>query len=181
MILVIGYIGKGIWISSYLRPVYRQCLYDNVRAVKQHGFTTVYLNQFINLLFKEKKVIPWPGKINSSTQEITLRNKNKKNVIVLQVESLDSKIIDYRVGPKYVMPYLHLLKEQSMFFKHYFSQKRGGASSDAELSNLTSLIPLNTHSGFITADYRKITPLSKVLAREGYYCVGIHANSGDFF
>lgn len=173
---------KGIWVCS-IRPLNR--LYvsyiDSVCVLKQHGFTPVYLDQFIKRMFKEKKVVPWPGKINSSTQSAAFRNKNKKNVIIIQLESASAHIIDYRLGEKYVMPYFRLLKKQNIYFKYFFAQKRPGGSSDAELSSLTSLIPLDTHSGLRTADYQKITPLNKVLAKEGYYCAGIHANTGRYF
>lgn len=180
LIIMTGYFIKGTLINLK-RPIHRHGLVDTVRVAKLHGFNAVYLSQFIRGIFKGKKVIAWPGKINLKTQDVIIRAKNKRNVIILQVETLDPQIIDYRLGPKYVMPYLSSLKKQGLFFKYFFSQRRGGGTSDVELSSLTSLIPLNTHSGFRTADYQKITPLSKVLREEGYYCAGIHANAGRYF
>jgi phosphoglycerol transferase MdoB-like AlkP superfamily enzyme len=182
LIILMGYFAKGVGINL-MRPVNRMhvSVTNSVRVLKQHGFTVVYLNQFIKHMLKVKKSIPWPGKINAGTQDVTPRDKDKKNVIVIQVEMFDHQIIDYKLGSRYVMPYLHSLKEQNAYFRYFFAHNRGGGSSDAELASLISLIPLETHSGFRTADFHKITPLNKVLAEEGYYCAGIHANTGRFF
>ncbi|OGX16119.1 MAG: hypothetical protein A2166_00045 [Omnitrophica WOR_2 bacterium RBG_13_41_10] len=177
IIIIIAYPLKAILINSQ-RPITK---WHRVHLLKLHGFIPVYFKQFREAIFKEKKIIPWPGKINLNTYNTTSRNKNEKNVIILQVETFDACLMDYQIGSEYVMPYMHSLKKQGMFFKYFFAYNRGGASSDAELGSLTSLIPLETHPGFDTVDYQKIIPLNRILAREGYYCVGIHANTGRYF
>jgi phosphoglycerol transferase MdoB-like AlkP superfamily enzyme len=107
--------------------------------------------------------------------------ERRLNVLLVQVESLDPWAIDAEVQGAPVMPFLRTLRERALVFASFFPQHRGGGSSDAELACLTSLLPLASHSGFMTFDASRVTTLANVLNEDGYTTVALHANVGSYF
>ncbi len=181
-LLVMGiFVFKGVCVNAKT-PVLLSLRFNSVDAIKKHGILPFYVSQIVENIFKEERQAVWPGKINgkdSAAQAVT--GKAKSNIIIVQVESLDAHFFDYKIGDQYVMPRLHQLKQEGLFFENFFAQHRGGATTDAELSVLTGLLPLNTHSGFTTANFSKIHPLNKALSGHGYQTILMHSNVGSFF
>lgn len=104
----------------------------------------------------------------------------KTNVILIQVESLDAKVIDYRQQGKQVTPFLNSLKEESLYFENFYAQKVNG-SFDADLSTLTSLYPVNRSYVFRDIDLSRFNSLAKLLKEKGYQTLAFHNNDRDFF
>src|SRR3990172_5223524 len=141
----------------------------NAEAVLYFGFLPVYKKLISYEISNKRKVVPFPGKINGQNKRSNKIPRFKgANIIVIQVESLDSQAIDYKVNGKLVMPFLHKFKNQTVYFKNFFAQHSGGGSSDADLSTLTSLLPVTNHVGLYTADYDRIQSLVEVLEERGY-------------
>lgn len=102
------------------------------------------------------------------------------NVILIQVESLDAKIIDYEQQGKPVTPFLNSLKAESLYFENFYAQKVNG-SFDADLSTLTSLYPVNRSYVFRDIDLSGFHSLPKLLKKRGYQTLAFHNNDRDFF
>ena len=66
-----------------------------------------------------------------------------RNLIVVQVESLQDFAVDYTVGGQEVMPHLRRWPGDSLRFTNVTDQTSEGRTSDAELTTLTSLLPLD--------------------------------------
>ena len=66
-----------------------------------------------------------------------------RNLIVVQVESLQDFAVDYTVGGQEVMPHLRRWTGDSLRFTNVTDQTSEGRTSDAEFSTLTSLLPLD--------------------------------------
>jgi phosphoglycerol transferase MdoB-like AlkP superfamily enzyme len=66
-----------------------------------------------------------------------------KNLIVIQVESLQDFVVDYEVDGQEVMPHLRRWTEDSLRFVSVTDQTAEGRTSDAEFSTLVSLLPLD--------------------------------------
>ena len=105
----------------------------------------------------------------------------KQNIIIIQIESLDNKIIDYAINGKEVTPFLNKLKRNSIYFKNFIAQHSAGCSSDAELSALTSLLPLSSHVGLSSLNYNKVATLAKILKELNYNSFASQGSSGDLF
>lgn len=156
--------------------------YNMVAAFATYGFMPFLIAQISQMMIdKNKQEIGYPGKINNGKQDEFLNRFSGHNVIIVQIESLDKWIIDQTIDDRYVMPFLHQLKNKSVCFKNFLAQHSGGGSADAELSALTGLLPLQTHLGLSTADYSKLHSLPKILSQTGYTCAVMHANIGKFF
>jgi len=102
------------------------------------------------------------------------------NVILIQVESLDAKIIDYRQQGKQISPFLNKLKDNGLYFENFYSQKVNG-SFDADLSTLTSLYPVNRSYVFRDIDLSAFQSLPLLLKEKGYQTMAFHNNDRNFF
>jgi len=151
-------------------------------AVLHLGLLPVYKEYILYEISHQTKEAPYPGKVNKNNirQDNIARFKNA-NVVIVQVESLDAQAIDYRINGKLVMPFLYKFKNQSVYFKNFFAQHSGGASTDADLSILTSLLPLRSHVGLFTADYSRIYSLVEVLRERGYTSFAMNPIDGQFY
>ncbi len=126
----------------------------------------------------ELKNIPYYSKQNQLSDIESLPEKT--NVILIQVESLDAKIIDYRQQGKEVTPFLNDLKEESLYFDNFYAQKVNG-SFDADLSTLTSLYPVNRSYVFRDIDLSAFQSLPSLLKEKGYQTLAFHNNDRNFF
>ena len=66
-----------------------------------------------------------------------------RNLIVVQVESLQDFVVDFRVGSQEVMPHLKRWVDESLRFTNVTDETNEGRTSDAEFTTMTSLLPLD--------------------------------------
>ena len=88
----------------------------------------------INELFEVKKE-------NLPNNEYFARSKGK-NLIYIQVESLENFVIGQKINGKEITPNLNKLVQSSLYFPNTFEQVNEGTSSDADLMVNTSMLPL---------------------------------------
>ena len=66
-----------------------------------------------------------------------------KNLIVVQVESLQDFAVDFTIGNQEVMPHLRRWSADSLRFTNVTDQTSEGRTSDAEFTTMTSLLPVS--------------------------------------
>ena len=91
-----------------------------------------------------------------------------RNVIVVQVESLQDFVVDYRFGDQEVMPSLRTWERDSLRFTNVTDQTNEGRTSDAELTTLASLLPLDHGAAAFRYPGNHFVGLPAVLAEHGY-------------
>lgn len=104
-----------------------------------------------------------------------------KNVVVVQLESVQAFAVGRRVNGVPVTPRLDRLARESLVFPRAYSQVAQGTTSDAELLAGCSLLPLETGAAFTDrhdVDYRC---LPELLHEAGYRTVAMHANWPNFW
>ncbi|MFW5976528.1 MAG: LTA synthase family protein [Bacillota bacterium] len=106
--------------------------------------------------------------------------EGKPNIIAIQVESLDQKLIDYEYNNKEITPFLNKLKDESLYGSNVYSQHVNG-SFDAEYSFLTSLYPVNKNYAFKENDMSRYNSLVSILNDNGYETMAFHGNDESFF
>ena len=153
--------------------------------VSVYGILPLYTIEAYSYLTREEekprpelKDIPYYRKQNQLSGFKTLPEKT--NVILIQVESLDSKIIGYNQQGKEVTPFLNDLKEESIYFENFYAQKVNG-SFDADLSALTSLYPVNRSYVFRDINLSSFQSLPRLLKEKGYQTLAFHNNDRNFF
>ncbi|MDL2211295.1 LTA synthase family protein [Erysipelotrichaceae bacterium OttesenSCG-928-M19] len=104
-----------------------------------------------------------------------------KNVIFLQVESLENFVINLEVENQEITPNLNKLLKNSLYFNNIKAQENGGNSSDADFMANTSLLPLKSGSVSHRFPNNTYNSLPSILRNEGYHSHAIHSGEGYFW
>ena len=102
-----------------------------------------------------------------------------KYIFIVQVESLNASIINYRVAGKEVTPFLNRLTTSAYFFPNMFANHLLG-SADADFSTLTSLLPQDSQ---LTYNYslKHLPSLPRFLREQGMKTYVFQPLRGSFF
>jgi phosphoglycerol transferase MdoB-like AlkP superfamily enzyme len=104
-----------------------------------------------------------------------------RNVIVVQLESVQAFAVGMRVNGTAVTPSLDRLARESLTFTRAFAQVGQGTTSDAELLAGCSLYPLGAGAVFTERYDVDFRCLPEVLRDAGYHTVAMHANWPNFW
>ena len=91
-----------------------------------------------------------------------------RNLIVVQVESLQDFAVDFTVGGQEVMPHLRRWSAGGLRFTNVTDQTSEGRTSDAEFTTMTSLLPLDHGAVAFRFPGNHYTALPRVLTEHGY-------------
>jgi glucan phosphoethanolaminetransferase (alkaline phosphatase superfamily) len=102
-----------------------------------------------------------------------------KRLVIIQVESLDTNALGYKVDGVEVTPFLNELKNKSMYYRVRASHDYG--SSDADFAMLNGVLGSpDVNTWFLRAyPYDNTTP--QLLKEAGYKTTSLHGNTGDFY
>src|SRR6185436_7879883 len=109
-----------------------------------------------------------PLRAGSNAEFGVARNKN---LIVIQVESLQDFVVDFKVGEQEVMPRLSRWATDSLRFTNVSDQTSEGRTSDAEFLTLASLLPLDHGAAAFRYPGNHYVTLPRVLTEHGYVTV----------
>ena len=99
-----------------------------------------------------------------------------KNVIIIQVESLDDFVIGKKYGGKEITPNLNKLVQQSWYWPNMYSETGLGNTVDAEFIVNTSLYGPEGQATTVKYANRVLPGLPRLLKALGYYSFTIHPN-----
>lgn len=98
-----------------------------------------------------------------------------KNLIAIQVESLENFVINKKVYGQEITPTLNKLLSGSLYFDNIYEQNNSGTSSDCDLMVNTSIFPIRATSTFPTYPWTKYNSLQNILNNEEYTTISTHA------
>lgn len=104
-----------------------------------------------------------------------------KNIIFIQVESLQGFILDKKVEGQEITPNINKLAKQSYSFDNHFFQLGAGSTSDTDFTVNTSYYPLKDTANFVRYGKDDFTSLPKELKGEGYSAYAYHAYDRNFW
>lgn len=104
-----------------------------------------------------------------------------KNVLFLQIESLESFVIGQTIEGQEITPNINRLMEHGFYFNNIFEQVQGGNSSDADLMYTASRLPVSKGSTFFRYENTKLTSLPGYLVQKGYNALYTQAVRGSFW
>ena len=104
-----------------------------------------------------------------------------KNIISIHAESMHAVAMGLEFNGKEVTPTLNRLAKESLNFTNFYTQVSVGTSSDSEFTNLTSLMPTNNGTAFVSYFNREYISTPKLLKEKGYYTFSMHANNGSYW
>ena len=129
-------------------------------------------------LEEEKEIADW----FENNQENLPDNKYKgllegKNIISLQVESLENFVINQKVYGQEITPTLNKLLSNSIYFNNIYEQNNSGTSSDADFMVNTSTFPVRSLSTFPTYPWVKYNTMQNLLKKNNYTSLSTHAEA----
>lgn len=153
-------------IGAHLFDVYR-----NVEQNFRHLSATqrqAVINQVNDLKYKQ-------------TDNVLTGQFAGKNIIMVQVESLQAFVVNKKVEGQEITPNLNKLYGQSHYFENNYFEVGGGGTSDADFSSNTSLFPMQLESAFVKFGRSDFTSLPKELKKVGYGTVAYHGYTKSFW
>lgn len=107
-------------------------------------------------------------------------SKNK-NLLIIQVESMEDFQIGKSINGQEITPTLNKLLNNSLYFPNIYEQVNEGTSSDCDLMLNTSMLPLNRGCTFFKYPNANYNSLPKILSDSGYDTISIHPDKGSFW
>lgn len=135
----------------------------------------------------DDQVVITPEAIEEITEEYIEEKAYKglfdgKNLITIQVESLQDMMVLSSYEGQEITPFLNsLITKDSFYFSSYYQQLGRGNTSDSEFSSHNSMYP--SMDGISYERYRdhNFKGLPVLLGERGYETLAFHGNKGDFW
>jgi lipoteichoic acid synthase len=105
-----------------------------------------------------------------------------RNLIVIQVESLENFVVGRSVAGEEITPTLNGLLANSFYFFDIYDQVNEGSSSDSDLMTNTSVFPVRKGAAFFRFPANSYNSLPRILRSVGYRkTVALHADPAVYW
>lgn len=151
--------------------------FSDISPLGYHGYDIYYYtNREQHLSNAQKNEIKqW---FNENKEDLP-DNKYKgmlegKNLIAIQVESLENFVIGKKVYGQEITPNINKLLKNSLYFDNIKEQNNSGTSSDCDLMVNTSMLPIRNGSTFFGYPWTEYNTLQDLLNSKGYNTISTH-------
>ncbi|MDD6794840.1 MAG: LTA synthase family protein [Clostridiaceae bacterium] len=104
-----------------------------------------------------------------------------KNVIFLQIESLENFVINQEAYGQEITPNLNKLINENLYFSNIYEQNNGANSIDCDVMANASMLTLGDSVTALTYPEVKLNSIERILEKEGYTTVSSHVERpGDW-
>lgn len=143
----------------------------------------------INAQIQRSRSLPESRKEQIQSVFSTISNKGEnlkglaegKNLIMIQVESLQQFVINSKVNGAEVTPNLNKWIEKSLYFDNFFTQVAAGNTSDAEFLTNNSLYPAATGAAYSLFARNTLNSMADEFKEKGYYTAALHGYNEVFW
>lgn len=132
---------------------------------------------------EEKRINEWMTWNKESLPDNKYKGLLKnKNVIFIQVESLENIVINQKAENQEITPNMNRLASEGIYFSNIYEQNNGGNTADCDFMSNTSIFPLSDEIAFLSHSYKQYNSLPKILENKGYETIAGHAEDrSDFY
>lgn len=120
-----------------------------------------------------------PSHLNTNLQLKGIA-KNK-NLIIVQLESVQNFLLNKRIEGVEITPNLNRLIKESYYFPHFYTQVGKGNTSDAEFLVNSSIYAIGNEPMSNATAGKHVPSLPRQLKQAGYYTGTFHANEVSFW
>lgn len=103
-----------------------------------------------------------------------------KNIIILQLESIQDFVIDKKINGQEIMPNLSGFLNDNIRFNNMYMQSYS-STADSEFSSITSLYPMENGMSYSKYYTNKYDDIFKIFKNNGYNTSYVHGNDGNFW
>lgn len=158
----------------------------NMSPIGYHIYDTYrYIQNSKRLVLSEddkKQIENWYKQNKEQLPDSDYKGKLKgKNLIILQVESLEAFLLNQKIEGQEITPSLNQILKNSIYFSQIYEQVSGGNSSDADLMTNTSTYPVRDGSTFFRFPDNKYNSLPILMKKLGYYTSAFHPDGGGYW
>lgn len=156
-------------------------------SVVNQEFFMYHIVDVFEVMNPVEEMVVVPEIIEEVVEEITIEKNYRglfegKNLITIQVESLQDMMLLSSYKDQEIMPFLNrLIKEDSFYFSSYYQQLGKGNTSDSEFSSHNSLYPSMDGISYERYKDYDFKGLPVLLKERGYETLAFHGNSGAFW
>ena len=104
-----------------------------------------------------------------------------KNLIVIQVESLEKFVLNNSYENQQITPNLNNMLKNSIYFSNYFEQVSNATSADADLMTNSSMFPVRRGGTFFRFPSNEYNTLPMLLKSKNYYSMALHSDHGYYW
>lgn len=104
-----------------------------------------------------------------------------KNLIFVQVESLEQFLMNEKIENQEITPSLNKIIKNSLYFSQIHEQVSGGNSSDADLMANTSTHPVRSGATFFRYPDNSYNSMAVLMKKLGYYTSAFHPDGGGYW
>ncbi|MDP4178711.1 MAG: LTA synthase family protein, partial [Bacillota bacterium] len=174
-----NYTGQVLFKTQYMP----YATMENLTPIGYHFYDIVmYINdnRIIKLTKKDESLIKqWLNYKNEDLPDNEYKGVFKgKNLIFIQVESLENFVINQKYDGQAVTPNLNNLIKNSYYFPNFYEQVNNGNSGDADLMANASVLPVRRGSTFFRFPKNNYNTLPQILKNNNYYSRSLHASDG---
>ncbi|MGD0576852.1 MAG: LTA synthase family protein [Candidatus Staskawiczbacteria bacterium] len=162
-------VGKMGIINFFLEDTFKYALRSNLVSSADKKFLQNW---------EQDRAVPLTG---TKTPPKYFGAEKGKNLIIIQVESLENCVIDQTIGGEEITPNLNQLAKDGLYFNNYYTQDGPGNTADAEFSTMDSLYPLYDDVVFINYAKNQYHALPQLLANNGYKTYSLHGDVPTFW
>lgn len=161
-------------------------LIDNYQSINKNKDT--YINPIDNKTYGKEVTSDQLASNLYIADELNYQNTltglfEDKNLVLVQLESINQFLIELDPILNDRMPFLKALLKESFVFKNLYANVGMGVSSDAEVSVLTGLYPEGSSTLYWNVDKNnyQFDTIPKYFNNKGYKTQAIHGDKGHFY
>lgn len=181
VIVLLGYVG------FYSATVYADPLYfiTTTRGVGRLGYIRGYLGPwfaewyYMNNKELLRRAVDRRQQVCDGIAPVENPIPVHSRLAIIQVESLDTNVLGYRVDGVEVTPFMNQLKNRSMYYRVRANHDFG--SSDADFACLNGVLGSPDVNTWLLQDYPYGETTPQLLAKCGYTTKAFHGNTGEFY
>ena len=139
-------------------------------------YKTLVLDKDIKLSNEEKQEVKnWLDANYENLPDNQYKGELKgKNLVVLQIESLEDFVINKKIDGQEITPTLNSILKNSYYFPNIYEENLTGVSSDAYLMVNKGMLPITNTATSFAYPSRTLTTLPSILEKNGYTTVSAH-------
>jgi lipoteichoic acid synthase len=192
-ILYIGYVPFNLYVlkNEDVKNGYIFSNYDPTNTARYFSSIGYHIFDVVNV-YKDSKPYELTKNEKAQIDEFFNQKENlpdnqykgifkDKNLLVIQVESLESFIIGKETNGQKITPVMDELIKTGLYFPNVYEQVNEGTSSDSDLMINTSMFPLRRGSTFFRYPSTNYNSLPLLLEEDGYETIAIHPDKGSFW
>ncbi|MGL4849871.1 MAG: LTA synthase family protein [Clostridium sp.] len=106
-----------------------------------------------------------------------------KNVVFLQLESLEEFVINKKVEGQEISPFLNKLANEGLYFNNIYEQNNAGNSIDCDVMANTSMYPMGSGiTALHTGNFVYKNSMARILKEDGYTSISTRGEkAGEFY